>query len=969
RAVDACPGAEGETLGQRADALLEWLCLHLEEAELPKGFDPRGRNLDVIRPGQDFGASSNSVTGGGGGGGAGPPAAAGEEEAESGGGGEMAAADSVEGKLLRYGFGHAEVAAALAGTSTEAEENSNNGNLDARLLRPLKILAGGLVPASARKQGGAGAGAAGLDAELMTEEEGREAVDEEVMSLEAIYDGAVAVAPNMPEGAYLLSFDLTNLASLPTKAWLDVWVPQAGGVGGYPSEAPPVALVRGPDLLAAGLLHAAQVALARRAKSLIGNPAVYDILMWALDELPAMLALPATGRAARRKEAAAAAAVTAAGYGGSSMSVAATAGGGGGGGEGGRAKDGGVDRSVRPRLPGTEPLWSGGASSSGGGGSVGRDRGGGGRGGGRGGGGGRHQQQRGRGGGGGGGGLPPGERKRGRDKVEASREFESRRRQRAALPAAKAKAEFLSLARRSQVVLVSGETGCGKTTQIPQFLLEEWEEGGPPGGGGPDDLRVLVTQPRRIAAVGVAQRVADERCERLGAGVGYKIRGESKAGPDTRLLFCTTGLLLRRMQGDPRLEELTHLVVDEVHERHLDADFLLALLIGILPKRPKLKVILMSATLDTARFAAYFGGLSGLPGGKTPVLHIPGRTFPVRDLYLEDAIAATGHRPRLKRKQASATPGTTGGGGDSAAAAAAASAKPDEGSGGGAGRPGGLEGPSHWLQEFEEEEEEDEEELAQQERERGALGGVDMDRVDEDHLDYELLVSLVLYSVSPQGERELGLRGGGGEEGDDDDRGVSGSVLVFMPGTMEIDRLCRELEHATEGGQGLCVLPLHGSLPPQRQRAVFDPPPRGKRKVVVSTNIAETSITIPDATVVLDSCRVKEMGYDVARQMPRLQESWASQDSLTQRKGRAGRVREGVSFKLLRRKTFARLPAHGTPEIKRVPLDHLVLQIKALGVEEHPSVVLARALDPPDPKAVQDAVDVLTDLKALGEGA
>ena len=244
-----------------------------------------------------------------------------------------------------------------------------------------------------------------------------------------------------------------------------------------------------------------------------------------------------------------------------------------------------------------------------------------------------------------------------------------------------------------------------------------------------------------------------------------------------------------------------------------------------------------------------------------------------------------------------------------------------------------------------------------------------MDRVDEDHLDYDLLVALVLYAISPQGERELGLRGEGDEDGAGAGGGELGSVLVFMPGTMEIDRLCRELDHATEGGQGLCVLPLHGSLPPQRQRAVFDPPPRGRRKVVVSTNIAETSITIPDATIVLDSCRVKEMGYDVARQMPRLQESWASQDSLTQRKGRAGRVREGVSFKLIRRKTFNRLPAHGTPEIKRVPLDHLVLQIKALGVEDHPSVVLARALDPPDPKAVQDAVDVLTDLKALGEGA
>lgn len=271
--------------------------------------------------------------------------------------------------------------------------------------------------------------------------------------------------------------------------------------------------------------------------------------------------------------------------------------------------------------------------------------------------------------------------------------------------------------------------------------------------------------------------------------------------------------------------------------------------------------------------------------------------------------------------------------------------------------------------------EDDHEELAQQERERaaGALGGLNMDLVDEDHLDYELIVSLILFAVSAQGEQHLGLHSqdegmmAGGAIGGA--AAATGSVLVFMPGTGEIDRLCRQLEHATEGGQGLWVLPLHGSLPPQKQRAVFDPAPRGMRKIVVSTNIAETSITIPDVTVVVDSCRVKEMGYDVARQMPRLQEAWASQDSLTQRKGRAGRVREGVSFKLIRRRTFARLPAHGTPEIRRVPLDPLVLQIKALGVKEHPSVVLARALDPPDPTAVQDAVDTLTELKALGEGA
>lgn len=383
-----------------------------------------------------------------------------------------------------------------------------------------------------------------------------------------------------------MTFDLTNLASVPTEAWLDVWILRAGGVGGYPAEAAPVALVRGPEMHAAGLLHAAQEALSRRAASFVGNPAIYDILVWALDELPGMLALPQTGRAARRKSAAAAAVATS-----KALAAAAAVRAEGGDASSGGSRGGGSSRGVvRPQLPGTEPLWSGGGGGSGGGGSSGSGnwRAGGGR---RGGIGGEEGRRGGRGGGrqqqylqgqgrGGGGGLPPSERKRGRERVEASTEFERRKRDRGGLPAAKAKAEFLGMARRSQVVLVSGETGCGKTTQIPQFLLEEWEE-----GTGPDEFRVLVTQPRRIAAVGVAQRVADERCEKVGMGVGYKIRGESKAGADTRLLFCTTGLLLRRMQGDPHLDELTHLVVDEVHERHLDADFLLALLIGILPKR------------------------------------------------------------------------------------------------------------------------------------------------------------------------------------------------------------------------------------------------------------------------------------------------------------------------------------------------------------------------------------------------
>lgn len=211
RAVDACPGEEGETLGQRSDALLEWLCLHLEEDELPQGFDPRGRNLDVIRPGQDFGAGTTANSRGGGGRVA--NAAPGEK-----GGGSVAdgddresAADSVEGNLLRYGFGHAEVAeaianaaaAALVGPGGASEEKHRDDKSDASLLRPLEILAEGLATTSIRKHGAGRA--TGLDAEVQTEEEGREAVDEEAMSLEAIYDGAVTVAQNMPEVTFLSS--------------------------------------------------------------------------------------------------------------------------------------------------------------------------------------------------------------------------------------------------------------------------------------------------------------------------------------------------------------------------------------------------------------------------------------------------------------------------------------------------------------------------------------------------------------------------------------------------------------------------------------------------------------------------------------------------------------------------------------------------------------------------------------------
>ena len=197
------------------------------------------------------------------------------------------------------------------------------------------------------------------------------------------------------------------------------------------------------------------------------------------------------------------------------------------------------------------------------------------------------------------------------------------------LPVYQWRGALLEAMEKSQVVVIQGETGCGKTTQVPHYVLEAACEMGRP-------CNVVCTQPRRISAIGVASRVADERGEACGRTVGFSIRHESCASRETMLMFCTTGTLLRRLEGDPTLRQVSHVFVDEVHERGLESDFLLLALKDMLPSRPDLKVILMSATMDADRFSAYFGG--------APIFQVPGRTFPVKTLYLEDALKMTGHR-------------------------------------------------------------------------------------------------------------------------------------------------------------------------------------------------------------------------------------------------------------------------------------------------------------------------------------
>jgi len=476
------------------------------------------------------------------------------------------------------------------------------------------------------------------------------------------------------------------------------------------------------------------------------------------------------------------------------------------------------------------------------------------------------------------------------------------------LPAAQARESFLRLMKEAdqgdRVVLITGETGCGKTTQIPQYILED----------APSYAKIVVAQPRRLAATGVADRVANERGEsKPGVGtVGYVVRGDSKMSDQCRLMFCTTGVLLRQLQSEGALDCVTHIVIDEVHERHLDTDVLLAILKETRPRH--LRVVLMSATMDADRFAAYWGD-------NTPRMHIPGFTYPVKDFFLEDVLRITGYIPPKK------------------------------------GKKGYLKNKSVNISRFEANElndseysEEDEVIQGRNPNEESTIKSYSIDelvkRVDSSNIDYDMLGTLVSHLVQS-------------EDNDDD-----GSILIFLPGAPEIDKAHNTLLRMTKG-KNMNILPLHGGLQPQDQKKVFDSSTFGFTKVILSTNVAETSITIPDCTLVIDTAREKQSSYDPSNRMPLLVEKYASQDSLKQRRGRAGRVRPGSCYKLISRETLSKLPQHGEPEIKRSVLDQTLLSLVFLGIEDGSGNFLSKLIDPPCRDALDSAIFSLDKIGAI----
>ena len=506
----------------------------------------------------------------------------------------------------------------------------------------------------------------------------------------------------------------------------------------------------------------------------------------------------------------------------------------------------------------------------------------------------------------------------------AMREF------RDALPIASLRDELLRSLRSRDAAVVCGETGSGKTTQVPQYLLDDAIDAGVGAG-----CRVICTQPRRVAALTVAERVAKERCERNGVGgcgslVGHHVRLDAAVTRDTRLVFMTAGVLLRKMHGDPLLTEASHVVLDEIHERSLDGDFLLALL-RTLPRRrrergmPPLKLVVMSATLDADLFRGYLGDCS--------VVSAPGRTHPVAVTHLEDVHDALAYaldedsrccrRPAGEGRHDSVVRGMTRA--DAAAAADSWGVDGDAWT--------GTENPEYDPIRYEH---------------CSDLTRRNLSRLDESVIDYDLVERLLVHADESEG---------------------SGAFLVFLPGVGEVTNLCERLgshpSFAPRRGKHR-IVPLHSRCTPAEQREAFKVPPRGVRKIVVATNVAETSVTIPDVVVVVDTGRVKERQWDPRRGMASLEEGWVSRAAARQRAGRAGRVRPGKCFALYTsHRHEEKMRSHQVPEMHRVPLTEIVLQIKKLRVGTSAEGFLAGSIEPPNPAAVDAAVATLREVGAI----
>lgn len=464
----------------------------------------------------------------------------------------------------------------------------------------------------------------------------------------------------------------------------------------------------------------------------------------------------------------------------------------------------------------------------------------------------------------------------------------------AALPVARRRDQIVQVVASAQVTVIQGATGSGKTTQVPQFLLDA-DDG---------NLKtIVVVQPRRLPAMTVAQRVALERGEPLGVSVGYAVRFDAVWPSSVNsICYMTTGLLLKRLHRGG-LAGISHVIVDEVHERDLNNDLLLAVLRAAACAHSGLKIVLMSATIDPVKFQLYMDTASSHGGAQTdapsvPSLAVEGRCFEVETYYLEDAIEMLqwpGTRERDKGSGSGGTMNTCDQSYYSAQTVQVLGAMPEQ--------------------------------MIPLELARGILGHVLSQRSAED----------------------------------------TGGVLIFLPTWGMMSFMAKMLREEPSLNQACHIVMLHSQVPKEEQLWAFQPPPPGLTKVVISTNIAESSVTIDDISVVIDSCRVKLNFFSVATGLSQNQVSWTGRMNMEQRKGRAGRTRPGVCYRLCSRQRFeAGLEDEVPPEITRAPLTDSALLVKSLNLGDV-GAVLSQCLDPPSKDAVDQAISELCAIGAMDE--
>nr|POF18559.1 atp-dependent rna helicase dhx36 [Quercus suber] len=523
------------------------------------------------------------------------------------------------------------------------------------------------------------------------------------------------------------------------------------------------------------------------------------------------------------------------------------------------------------------------------------------------------------------------------DRLKAFEEnpgLEQLRSTKASLPMNDYASEVVEMIAKNQYSIVVGATGSGKTTQVPQMLLDAAIRQNLGA-----ECNIICTQPRRIAATSVAQRVAAERNEKTGESVGYSVRFDSKL-PEAggSIMYCTTGILLERLKHNPDgvFDTMSHFCLDEVHERDLNIDFLMIVLKKAITARKALgksvpKVVLMSATLDTELFANYFAQ----PGTDNalhpcPSITVPGRTFPVKEKYLDEIMQEmSAHGNRVKNFLSS-----------SAGPSSEYLTAETNFSGANESEMCTADMVIDWKRERQSAETDDWTSISAADEKKDAI------------VPCELIALTIAHICKTTDD---------------------GAILTFLPGLEEITTVQRSLQGTNllgadfKDAQKFKIIPLHSSIPSQEQAEVFKPSPPGCRKIILSTNIAETSVTVPDVKFVVDSGKLREKRYDQMRRITKLATTWESKSNSRQRAGRAGRVQSGSYYALFSKNRRDSLRAVGLPELLRSDLQETCLSIKARGFQGRVEEFLSQAIEPPLPAAVSSALENLKAIEAFTE--